>query len=73
MRHVAAGTVPSRIFTCTGRNIARLLEAKKITEDELLRELGGQPGEECHCEKLAVTTMQKTISKYKEDKKRVYH
>jgi len=47
-----------------------LLEAKKITEDDLLRELGGLPGEECHCAKLAVTTLQKTISKYEENKKR---
>lgn len=48
-----------------------LLEAKKITEDDLLRKLGSLPGEECHCAKLAVTTLQKTISKYEEDKKRV--
>jgi NifU-like protein involved in Fe-S cluster formation len=48
-----------------------LPEAKKISEDDLLRELGGLPGEECHCAKLAVTTMQKTIAKYEENKKRV--
>jgi nitrogen fixation NifU-like protein len=48
-----------------------LLEAKKTTEDDLLRKLGGLPGEECHCAKLAVTTLQRTISKYEEDKKSV--
>jgi len=47
-----------------------VLEAKKITEDDVLRELGGLPGGECHCAKLAVTTLHKTISKYEEDKKR---
>jgi len=47
-----------------------LLEAKKITEDDVLRALGGLPGDECHCAKLAVTTLQKTISKYEENKKR---
>ena len=47
-----------------------LLEARKITEDDVLRELGGFPDEECHCAKLAVTTLHKTISKYEEDKKR---
>ena len=45
-----------------------LLEARKITENDLLRELGGLPGEECHCAKLAVMTLQKTISKYERDK-----
>lgn len=47
-----------------------LLEAKEITEDDLLRELGSLPDEECHCAKLAVMTLHKTISKYEENKKR---
>ena len=47
-----------------------LLEAKKITEDDVLRALGGLPGEECHCAILAATTLHKTISKYEENKKR---
>ena len=47
-----------------------LLEAKKITEDDVFRALGGLPGEECHCAILAATTLHKTISKYEENKKR---
>ena len=47
-----------------------LLEAKKITEDDVLSALGSLPDEECHCAKLAVTTLHKTISKYEENKKR---
>lgn len=48
-----------------------LLEANKITEEDLLTELGEMPGEECHCAKLAVTTLKMTLSKYEEEKKRV--
>ena len=47
-----------------------LREAMKITEDEVLEGLGGVPGEECHCAELAVTTLQKTISKYEESKRK---
>lgn len=39
-----------------------LQEAIKITEDDVLRELGGLPGEESHCAELVVTTLHKTIS-----------
>jgi len=47
-----------------------LQEAKKITADDMLRELGGLPDEECHCAKLNVTTLHKTISRYEENMKR---
>lgn len=46
-----------------------LFEANSITEDDLLRELGEMPGEECHCAKLAVTTLRMAISKYESEKK----
>ncbi len=45
-------------------------EANKITEDELLSELGEMPGEECHCAKLAVTALKMTISEYEKGQKR---
>ena len=45
-----------------------LKEAKKITEDDLFRELESLPDEECHCAKLAVTTLQKPISSYEQSK-----
>jgi len=47
-----------------------LQEAKKITEDEVLKELGGLPDVECHCAELAVTTLHKAISNYKEKEKK---
>jgi NifU-like protein involved in Fe-S cluster formation len=41
-----------------------LQEAKKITEEAVLTELGGLPDAECHCAKLATTALRKTIAKY---------
>ena len=45
-----------------------LQEAKTVTEGNVLEDLGGLPGEECHCAELAVTALHKTISKYEEKK-----
>ena len=45
-------------------------EAKRITEKDVLQELGGLPKTKLHCPKLAVTTLQKTIAKYEEHKRR---
>jgi NifU-like protein len=47
-----------------------LQEAKKITEGDVLGNLGGLPDEECHCVKLNVTTLYKTISRYEENTKK---
>ena len=47
-----------------------LQEAKTVTEEDVLEDLGGLPGEECHCATLAVSALHKTISKY-EEKKRI--
>jgi len=41
-----------------------LEEAKKITEEAVLKALGGLPDAECHCARLAITTLHKTIAKY---------
>ena len=41
-----------------------LQEAKKITEETVLEQLGGLPDAECHCAKLATTALRKTIAKY---------
>jgi nitrogen fixation NifU-like protein len=46
-----------------------LKEAKEVITKEVLTELGGLPDDECHCAELAVTTLHKTIMKYKENKK----
>jgi nitrogen fixation NifU-like protein len=47
-------------------------EAKKITEDDVLNELGGLPKPKLDCPKLAITTLQKTIAEY-EKKSRQGH
>ena len=41
-----------------------LEEAEKITEEDILKELGGLPKLKLHCPKLAITTLRKTIEKY---------
>ena len=43
-------------------------EAKKITEDNVLKELGGLPKPKLDCPKLAVTTLQKTVAEYEKKK-----
>jgi NifU-like protein involved in Fe-S cluster formation len=47
-----------------------LLDAKKITKDDLLRELGSIPDEECHCAQLAITALKKTILRYEKNNER---
>ena len=47
-----------------------LEDAKRITEQDILQELGGLPESKLHCPKLAVTTLQKAITKYEERKRR---
>lgn len=39
-------------------------KAKRITEQDILRELEGLPESKLHCPKLALTTLQKAIVKY---------
>ena len=46
-----------------------LQAAKEITEEEILKELGGLPGDECHCAELVVTALRKTIKKYESNRK----
>ena len=41
-----------------------LEDAKKITDYDILNELGGLPESKLHCPKLAVTTLQKAIAEY---------
>lgn len=43
-------------------------EAKKITEDDVLRELGGLPKPKLDCPKLALTTLRKAIAEYEKKK-----
>jgi NifU-like protein involved in Fe-S cluster formation len=43
-----------------------LEEAKKITAQDILRELGGLPESKLDCPKLAVRTLHKAIAKYNE-------
>ena len=47
-----------------------LEEAKRITEQDILKDLEGLPESKLHCPKLAVATLQKAIAKYEERKRR---
>ena len=44
-------------------------EAKKITENDILKELGGLSESKLDCPKLAITTLQKAILKYGEEQR----
>ncbi len=48
-------------------------EAKKITEDDVLKELGGLPKPKLDCPKLAITTLRKAIAEYEKKKARPTH
>ena len=41
-----------------------LKSVKKITENDVLKKLGGLPDEECHCAELNIMTLKKAIEKY---------
>jgi NifU-like protein involved in Fe-S cluster formation len=43
-------------------------EAKKLTEDDILKELGGLPKPKLDCPKLAIATLQKVIAEYEKKK-----
>ena len=45
-------------------------EAKKITEDDVLRELEGLPKLKLDCPKLAVTALRKAVAEYEKNKGR---
>ena len=46
-----------------------LRDAERITEEEVIDELGGLPGDECHCATLVLTTLCNAIKKYENNKK----
>lgn len=50
-----------------GRTVGK---AKKTTEEDLLKELGGLPKTKLDCPKLAVATLRKAISEYEKTKGR---
>ena len=43
-------------------------EAKKLTEDDILKELGGLPKPKLDCPKLALATLQRAIAEYEKKK-----
>lgn len=47
-----------------------LEDARKITEQDILQELGGLPASKLDCTKLAVATLQNAIAKYGERERR---
>ena len=46
-----------------------LRDAERITEEEVIDELGGLPGEKGHCATLVLTTLCNAIKKYENNKK----
>ena len=46
-----------------------LEETKRITEEDILKDLGGLPESKLHCPKLAVETLQKAITIHEERKR----
>jgi NifU-like protein involved in Fe-S cluster formation len=42
----------------------KLEEAKRITEQDILKDLGGLPESKLHCPKLAIATLEKAIAIY---------
>ena len=46
-----------------------LQEAERIAAEEVIEELGGLPGDKCHCVTLVLTTLCKAIKKYENNKK----
>lgn len=48
-------------------------EAKKITEDDVLKELGSLPKPKLDCPKLAITSLRKAITEYEKKKTHPMH
>jgi len=66
------GCPASAVCGSTVTQIAKgmtLRDAERITEEEVIDELGGLPGDECHCATLVLTTLCNAIKKYEKDKK----
>jgi len=63
----SASSASAMIKLVKGKTIE---EAKKITEDDVLKELGGLPKPKLDCPKLAITTLQKAIAEYENKKAR---
>ncbi len=59
----SAGSAMTRIVK--GKTLE---EAKRISEQDILQELGGLPESKLHCPELAITTLQKAIEKYENRK-----
>ena len=61
-------------LACSGSALTTLIigktveEARKITAEDLLKELGGLPEIKRHCAKLAVTTLRKALEKLRDCK-----
>jgi nitrogen fixation NifU-like protein len=63
----AASSASAMIELVKGKTID---EAKKITEDNVLNQLGGLPKTKLDCPKLAITTLRKAIAEYEKIKGR---
>ena len=66
------GCPASAVCGSTVTQIAKgmtLRDVERITEEEVIDELGGLPGDECHCVTLVLRTLCDAIKKYENNKK----
>jgi NifU-like protein involved in Fe-S cluster formation len=63
----SAASVSAMIALIKGKTIN---EVKKLTEHDILNELGGLPKEKIDCAKLAISTLRKAIAEYEKMKGR---
>src|SRR3972149_6818764 len=61
----SAASASAMINLVKGKTIE---EAKKLTEDDILKELGGLPKPKLDCPKLAIATLQQAIAEYEKKK-----
>lgn len=63
-----AGAISTSSMLTTIAKGKTLEDAKKLTFQQIVKELGGLPPEKMHCSCLAIDTMQKAIKEYEENK-----
>jgi NifU-like protein involved in Fe-S cluster formation len=61
----SAASASAMINLVKGKSIE---EAKKLTEDGILKELGGLPKPKLDCPKLAIATLKKAIAEYEKER-----
>ena len=68
MTQVYYSEAKAAVIVIDPTRLATLEAAKKITEEEVIEELGGLPGKECHCATLVLRTLRQAIRKFEQSK-----